>query len=87
MTAADTDSHDGQARRGSLVAAGRHVAALHIDDIAAAAGVASAARAVSGSVTALVLHHLAGLIARLCWKALLTSRMPARCRSTKSWKG
>ena len=36
--------------------------ALHIDDIAAAAGVSpSAARAVSGSITALILHQLARL--------------------------
>jgi len=36
--------------------------ALHIDDIAAAAGIApSAARAVSGSITALILHQLARL--------------------------
>ena len=36
--------------------------ALHIDDIAAAAGVApSAARAVSGSITSLILHQLARL--------------------------
>ena len=36
--------------------------ALHIDEIAAAAGIApSAARAVSGSITALVLHQLARL--------------------------
>ena len=36
--------------------------ALHIDEIAAAAGIApSAARAVSGSVTALILHQLAKL--------------------------
>ena len=36
--------------------------ALHIDEIAAAAGIApSAARAVSGSITALILHQLARL--------------------------
>ena len=42
--------------------------ALHIDEIAAASGIApSAARAVSGSITALILHQLA----RLDRKAIL----------------
>ena len=44
--------------------------ALHIDEIAAASGIApSAARAVSGSITALILHQLA----RLDRKAILES--------------
>ena len=48
--------------------------ALHIDGIAAAAGVApSAARAVSGSITALILHQLA----RLDRQAILLSDDPS----------
>ena len=64
MTAADTPTAmmDRLAEAAWSQLADMSPRALHIDDIASAAGVAaSAARAVSGSVTALILHHLARL--------------------------
>ena len=64
MTAADTPTAmmDKLADAAWLQLADASPRALHIDDIAAAAGVApTAARAVSGSIPALILHQLARL--------------------------
>ncbi|GIS11995.1 MAG: hypothetical protein CM15mP115_11460 [Alphaproteobacteria bacterium] len=62
--------------------------ALHIDEIAAAAGMRPVPRApyqaASRRLSCISLH---GLIARRFWKVSPISRMPARCRSaTRSWK-
>lgn len=64
MTAADTPTAmmDRLAEAAWSQLADQPSRALHIDDISAAAGVApAAARAVSGSITALILHQLARL--------------------------
>ena len=64
MTAADTPTAmmDRLAEAAWSQLAGQPPRALHIDDISAAAGVApAAARAVSGSITALILHQLTRL--------------------------
>ena len=64
MTAADTPTAmmDRLAEAAWSQLADQSPRALHIDDIAAAAGVApTAARAVAGSITALILHQLARL--------------------------
>jgi len=64
MTAADTPTAmmDRLAEAAWVQLAGMSPRAIHIEDVAAAAGVApAAARAVAGSITALILHQLARL--------------------------